>query len=253
MAKTPFDDYLKEIQFQRDIWNRKPVLRDLYHHWYKSIIAELAPNRPVVEIGSGSGNFKEFFPECVSTDVFKSGEWIDRVMDAQNLQFVPGEVGNLVAFDVIHHLQRPISFLRQASVALQPGGRIILCEPAFTLWSRIVYSRHHETMDPTWNLFALDGTPPDPDPGHTFANMAIPQILFCDYPETTFKLVPNLKLVKLRKFAFMLYPMTGGFGYRNFVPRFGFKTMLKIEDALTWPVANWLTGLRMLVVIEKTK
>lgn len=252
MAKTPFDDYLKEILFQREIWRKKPVLRDQYNFWYQKIVAELSPHRPVVEIGSGSGNFKEFFPEVISTDVFKSGEWIDRVMDAQNLSFVPGEVGNLVAFDVIHHLQRPLSFLRQASVALKPGGRLILCEPAYTLWSRIVYSRHHEPLDPSWDLFGVDGLPPEPDPGHTFANMGIPHILFCDYPDATLKLVPNLKLIKMRKLAFLLYPMTGGFGYRSFVPRIGFKTLLKIEDVLMRPFANWLTGLRMLVVLEKT-
>lgn len=251
MAKTPFDDYLKEIQFQREVWRKKSVLRDQYNFWYQKIVAELTDHRPVVEIGSGSGNFKEFFPEVVSTDVFKSGDWIDRVMDAQNLSFVPGEVGNLVAFDVLHHLQRPLSFLRQASVALKPGGRIILCEPAVTLWSKLVYSRHHEALDTQWDLFGLDGTPPDPDPGHTFANMAIPHILFGEYPDATLKLVPNLKLVKMRKFAFLLYPLTGGFGYRSFVPRFGFKTLLKIEDVLTYPFANWLTGLRMLVVLEK--
>lgn len=251
MGKTPFDDYQKEILFQRDIWRKKPVLRDQYNFWYRKIVAELSSHRPVVEIGSGSGNFKEFFPEVISTDVFKSGEWIDRVMDAQNLSFVPGEVGNLVAFDVIHHLQRPLSFLRQASVALKPGGRLILFEPAATFWSRIVYSRHHEPLDTTWDLFGVDGLPPDPDPGHTFANMGIPHILFSEYPDATLKLVPNLKLIRRRYFAFLLYPLTGGFGYRSFVPRFGFKALLKIEDVLTRPFASWLTGLRMLVVLEK--
>ena len=52
MAKTPFDDYLKEVLFQREIWNRKPVLRDVYQHWYRSIVAELSPNRPVVEMAA---------------------------------------------------------------------------------------------------------------------------------------------------------------------------------------------------------
>jgi SAM-dependent methyltransferase len=251
MANTPFDDYQKEILFQREVWRKKPALRDQYHFWYKQIVAELSPHRAVIEIGSRSGNFKEYFPEVISTDVFKSGEWIDRVMDPQNLALVPNEVGNIVAIDVVHHLQRPLSFLRQASVSLKPGGRLILCEPAVTPWSRLVYGRHHEPLDTQWDLFGVDGLPPEADPGHTFANIAIPHILFSEYPDATLKLVPNLKLIKRRYFSFLLYPLTGGFGYRSFVPNFGFKALLKIEDVLTRPFASWLTGLRMLVVLEK--
>jgi len=143
IAKTPYDSYLKEINFQREVWQRKKVLRLAYRHWYKDVVAALGPQRPIVEIGSGSGNFKQYFPECIATDVFQSGPWIDRVVDAQNLDFTPAEVGNFVVFDVIHHLQRPLAFLRKAAAALKPGGRMVLCEPAVTPWSRVIYSGHH--------------------------------------------------------------------------------------------------------------
>ncbi len=252
MAKTPFDDYLKEIAFQREAWDRKPILRTLYCRWYAEIVAAFSPLRPVVEIGAGCGNFKGYFPECVATDVFKSGPWIDRVMDAHRFEFADTEVGNLVVIDVLHHLQRPLEFLRQAVKALKPGGRLVVCEPAVTPWSRLVYGfGHHEPIDTRWDLFGLDGKPPDPNPGHTFANMGIGELLFWKCREKTLDAAPGFKLVCARKTGFLLYPMTGGFSYKCFAPALGFAGFLAIEDFIMRPFANWLTGMRMIVVLEK--
>ncbi len=252
MSKQVFGDYLEEIEHQREAWQRKPQLRILYRHWYAEVVAALSPLRPVMEIGAGCGNFKEYFPDVIATDIFRSGPWIDRVMDAHDLQLAPFEVGNLVAFDVIHHLQRPLNFLRQASAALVPGGRLVLCEPAVTVWSRFVYRRfHHEPIEPDWDLFGADSTPPLPDPGHTFANMGIAEILFCRHLARTLDLLPSFKLISVRKFGFLVYPLIGGFGYRSFLPRCGLKALLRAEDILLRPAASKLTGMRMLVVLEK--
>jgi SAM-dependent methyltransferase len=253
VAKTPFDDYLKEITFQRAVWQKKPVLREHYLHCYAKIVAALSALKPTIEIGSGSGNFKEYYPECISTDVFKSGPWIDRIVDAQSLPFGPGEAGNLVVFDVIHHLQRPLNFLRQASTALKPGGRLVFCEPALTVWSKLIYGKHHEIMDVSWDLFGLDKQPPEADPNHTFANIAISEKLFFLERKRTLAEIPALRLVSAKKFAFVLYPLTGGFSYRSLVPHFGYKTLMNIEDVVCSPFAGWLTGMRMLVVLEKTQ
>jgi SAM-dependent methyltransferase len=252
VAKTPYDDYAKELAFQRSAWERKAALRLQYHHWYRMIVAALAPHEPVVEIGAGCGNFKAYYPSCVAVDVCRGGPWIDRVMDAQALDFRAGEVGNLVAVDVLHHLQRPLEFLRRAEGVLRPGGRLVLCEPAATPWARLVYGlAHHERLDLAWPLFALDGTPPEPDPGHTFANIATPEILFWRERSRTLSALPRLRLVVARKFGFLLYPLTGGFSYRCFVPALGLPGLLRVEDFLFSPFASWLTGLRMLMVFEK--
>jgi len=63
--------------------------------------------------------------------------------------------------------------------------------------------------------------------------------------------VPSLKLISARKFCFLTYPLSGGFNYPSLIPTFGLSTLLKAEDILTRPFANWLTGLRMLCVLEK--
>jgi len=252
MPKDTFDDYKNELQYQKNTWERKAILRLLYHHWYRKIISAFVPLEPVVEIGSGCGNFKEYYPACIATDVVRVGPWIDRIVDAHHLDFPPDSVGNLVVFDVIHHLQRPLGFLRQAEQVLRPGGRLILCEPAVTLWSRLVYGFfHHEPLDMAWDLFGLDALPPESDVGHTFANEAIGELLFWKNRTRTLALIPQLTLCAATKFGFLLYPLTGGFGYRAYLPRMGFTWALAVEDILLSPFASWLTGLRMLVVLEK--
>ena len=84
MAKGQFSTYLEEIRFQQRIWERKPVLRELYHRWYADCAACFSPSRPVLEVGAGCGNFKHFFGNGIASDVFHSGDWIDLVMDAQD-------------------------------------------------------------------------------------------------------------------------------------------------------------------------
>jgi hypothetical protein len=184
--------------------------------------------------------------------VFQSGPWIDRVMDAHDLDLAAGEAGNLVVFDCIHHLQRPLHFLRRAAAALQTGGRLVLCEPAITIWSRFIWANfHHEPIDTEWDLFGLDSQPPDPDPGHTFANGGIPEILFWKQRAKTLALLPSLRLLEAGKFGFVLGPATRGFSASSLVPDFGFSALLKLEDALTRPFARWLTGMHMVIVLEK--
>ena len=163
-----------------------------------------------------------------------------------------GEAGNLVVFDCIHHLQRPLHFLRRASAALKSGGRLILCEPAITIWSRFIWTKfHHEPIDTDWDLFGLDSRPPDPDPGHTFANGGIPEILFWKHRAKTLQLLSSLRLVEATKFGFFLGPATRGFSGSSLVPSFGFSALLKLEEALTRPFARWLTGVHMVIVLEK--
>jgi len=174
------------------------------------------------------------------------------VMDAHELDLPAREAGNLVVFDCIHHLQRPLQFLRKAAAALQTGGRLILCEPAITVWGRFIWTNlHHEPIDTEWDLFGLDSQPPEPDPGHTFANGGIPEILFWKHRAKTLELLPSFRLVEATKFGFFLCPATRGFSGSSLVPNFGFSTLLRVEDALTSPFASWLTGLHMVIVLEK--
>jgi SAM-dependent methyltransferase len=243
--------YADEIRRQRAVWAAKPVLRTLYQRWFRRVVLGLSAHTPTIELGAGCGNFKDYHPSSIATDVVAAGPWIDRVVDAHHLDFDTASVGNLVAFDVLHHLQRPLDFLRQAERALCPGGRLVLCEPAVTPWSRFVYAFHHETLDPSWDLFGLDGVAPLPDPGHAFANMAIAHLLFRRHRALTSARVPGLRLISVRTSEALLYPLSGGFSYRCLLSRHGLSALCALEDAVTRPISSWLCSLRMLVILEK--
>jgi SAM-dependent methyltransferase len=174
-------------------------------------------------------------------------------MDAQDLALKRNATGNILASDTIHHLRRPLEFLRRAVAALKPGGRLVICEPAISLWSRLVYgSFHHEPLDLNCDVFALDSFPPVDDPGHTFANMAIPELLFFSGRQRTLGLLPSAQMIVARKLAFLLYPLSGGFSYRCVIPLKGLPILRKIEDIATKVLPESLIGMRMLVVLEKT-
>jgi SAM-dependent methyltransferase len=251
MAKVPFTDYADELAYQRGVWEHKGSLRAVYETWYSQIVDELAPNRPVVEIGAGCGNFKAYFPEAVATDAIQVGDWIDRVVDARELPFEPGEVGNFVMIDVLHHLPRPLNFLREAATALQPGGRIVMLEPAATPWARAVLGAfHHEPVDLSQDLFAEDGTLEPENEGFTFANQAIGTLLFVRQPQETLRRLPEMRLVSAAHSDFVVYPATGGFSYLNLVPARAARTLHRFEQRLMRRFAG-RTGMRLLIVLER--
>lgn len=250
-AAQASDDYAREIARQREAWRRKPALRTLYCDWYRQCVDALAKFGPTVEVGSGSGNFKSYYSALIATDVVQ-GTGADVVADAMALPLHAGSVGNIIAFDVIHHLQRPLRFLRQAVAALKPGGRLVICEPAMSVWSKLVYGLfHHEPFDLRWPVFELDSRPPAPDPGHFFTNQAIPELLFWKRRAQTLRELGSCRFVQARKFGFLLYPLSGGFSGRCLLPARGLPTLIRLEDRITMPFARWLTGMRMLVVLEK--
>jgi SAM-dependent methyltransferase len=156
-APPPLAQHNVEIQRNRDVWRRKPLLQEIYRGFHRRIAAEIDPRipGPVVELGSGLGSIKEVIPGCVTTDLFPN-PWLDRQENAYQLGFADGSVSHLVLFDVWHHLRYPGTALREFHRVLAPGGRLILFEPAASWTGRFVYHCfHHERVglrDPiTWD------------------------------------------------------------------------------------------------------
>src|SRR5260370_42692776 len=107
---APVRNYATDIEYQREVWRRKPALRAIYGHWYAQCVGALAKHQPSVEVGRGSGNFKAFYPKVSATDVLMD-TGADAVADAMALPWQRDKGGTIVAVDVIRHLQRPFKFL----------------------------------------------------------------------------------------------------------------------------------------------
>ncbi len=145
---TGLEQHNREIMENQESWARKGTLRHAYADFYLAIAAEIRRDldAPTVELGSGMGNIKQFLPECVTTDIFPN-PWLDRVESAYDLSFSDNTIGNLIIFDVWHHLEFPADALQEFRRVVAPGGRVILLEPAMSLLGRLVYGRcHHEPL-----------------------------------------------------------------------------------------------------------
>lgn len=239
-----YNHILKE---RKQIWKSKKILKKLYHNWYRRIGSTLKPGS-ILEIGGGSGNFKEYFPDAISSDILFT-EWLDAILDAHHLPFEDESFDNIVLFDVLHHLREPASFFSDAERVLKQDGRIIMMEPNISLGSYMVYRfLHSEGM--LWRIDPLKpvGLCKEKKPFH--GNQAIPTLIFERDKNLFAKNFPGLKIIRKERMDFVIYPLSGGFHNPSFCPLFLYHILEYLEKLLN-PLNRFL-AFRLFVVLEKT-
>ena len=165
-----------------------------YNKWYQFIFDYLRPGK-ILELGGGSGNLKETFPEAISSDIVFV-PWLDAVMDAHALPFKAESLDNIVLFDVLHHLRAPTFFFYEAERVLRPKGRIVMIEPYVSWASFFIYRfLHDESMK--WNVdpFVDESADGIKDPFH--GNQAVPTLLFEKYVERFCQTFTHLNIVNV--------------------------------------------------------
>jgi SAM-dependent methyltransferase len=236
------------IAEQEAAWHRRALVRRLYTDWFDLIVARLSPVAgPTVELGSGFAPLKARLPDLVATDV-QPTRWIDEVADAHALPYTDGSLANLIAVDVVHHLADPARFFDEAKRTLRPGGRFVAVEPYTSLFSTVAYRLfHHEQTD-----IGVDPFRPDPRLAAEAleGNQAVPMLLFFRHADEFCRRWPELRIVERQRFAFLLYPLSGGFSRRPLVPAALYRPLAALE-ALLKPAAP-LLAYRCLVVLERT-
>jgi SAM-dependent methyltransferase len=231
------------------IWDRKPVLRTIYDDFYRRIAA-VCREGLTIEIGGGIGNLKRYLPDVVSTDI-QFAPWLDCVADAQKLPFQPAVAANVVMVDVLHHVEYPGVFFREAERVLRFGGRIVMVEPAITWGSTMFYRLlHHEPVRMSADPLA-EGTPrPDRDPYQS--NQAIPTLIATRDRERFQRRFPNLKVSRVDWFSLIAYPLSGGFKEWSLVPAGYAERLLAMERRLEGFLGRF-AAFRMMLVIEKQR
>ena len=236
------------LQDYRAVWDRKPVLRLVYNDFYERI-ADACASGMTIEIGGGIGNLKQRLNDVVATDIqFESG--LDCVADAQYLPFATGIAANIVMVDVLHHIEFPIVFFREAERVLRSDGRLIMVEPAITWGSTLFYRLLHQEPVRTSADPFIEGVP-DPQRDPYDSNQAIPTLLATRDRERFHRLFPNLKISGVDWFSFTVYPLSGGFKSWSLVPEMLASPMLRVERAVE-PFLGRFAAFRMMLVIEKT-
>ena len=230
-----------------DVWDRKPVLRTVYQDFYDRLAPECRPGT-TIEIGGGIGNLKQRLADVVATDI-QFAPWLDCVADAQRLPFAAGAAANIVMVDVLHHLEFPAVFFRDATRVLRPGGRVLMVEPAITYGSTLFYRLfHHEPVRTSAEALA-DGTP-DPRRDPYESNQAIPTLLVTRERDRFHARFPDLRIVRVVWFAFAAYPLSGGFKPWSLLSAGAARRLLRFERAIE-PLIGRLAAFRVMIVIEK--
>ncbi len=233
----------------RRIWQRKPVLRRIYQEeFFARLLSFQRREGFTVEVGAGPGFLKEMCPRLVATDTVWC-PWLDAVADAGCLPFLSGRVANLVGVDILHHLERPIVFLREAERVLAVGGRLILVEPWITPFSYLIYRYlHQEGCDLKalpWEGSATAGKKP------LDGNLAVPYLMFYSQGlAKTLSLIPGFRLIRLEAFCLFAYLFSLGFWRMSLLPNRLYPFVSRWEHR-THPVWKNLAALRACIVLEK--
>jgi SAM-dependent methyltransferase len=233
----------------RSNWEKKESVRLLYRDFHRQLL-ESCPDGNVLDIGGGTAHIKEFRSDVVSADILPF-PGIDVVADAHRLPFRNGVFSGAVMLDVLHHLERPIEFLKEVSRVLRSGGRLAMMEPAMTTLARQFYSHlHDEPVEMDVDPFAPVSVNPNRDPFD--ANQAIPSLLFST-PSARKRLeetVPSLRVKSVKWQSLFAYPMSGGFQRWSLIPAKLVMPMLAFEEKVPASIRKHI-AFRMLVVIER--
>lgn len=236
----PLDQY-------RLAWDRKPLLRRVYNDIYDRIAAGCV-NGTTLEIGGGIGQFKKRFPDVIATDI-QSAPWLDVVTDAQTLPFAAGSISNIVMVDVLHHIEFPLLFLREAERVLRPGGRLVMAEPAITWGSTLFYRLlHQEPVRMSADPLTIGKPDTKRDPYES--NQAIPTLLVSRERKRLAQTLPGFRIARTDWFSFWVYPLSGGFKSWSLLPDFAGRLILELEKKLE-PALGRILAFRLLTVMEK--
>lgn len=235
------------VEVHRGAIRQKPFLRRFYDDAYDFFVAERTglPPGTELELGSGGGYLKERIPTLQTSEVLAVAE-VDRHVDATALDDKDLSMAAIYLLDVFHHIQDVEAFLREAHRCLRPGGKVVMIEPANTLFGRFVYRRfHHEPFEPgaaSWRLPA--GGP------MSMANGALPWIVFTRDRDRFAQLFSGFEIARQQPFGPLLYLLSGGVSMRQLLPSF----MLPVVRGVEWllrPFDRWLGMFQRIVIVKR--
>lgn len=230
MAKYKTDlplDCPERTLFHRDIILNKKPLYELYQRWYSLFLEEARGLPPglLVELGSGGGFLKRVMPSVICSDVIELPT-NDMTFSALEMPFADQSVSGIFMVDTMHHIPDSARFLEEVRRVLVPGGKMVLIEPANTLWGRFIYRNfHHEPFDPQggWTI-----PPTGPLSG---ANGALPWIVFIRDIQEFRSGFPDLSIESIEFRDPLSYLFTGGVSHKPFLPGFLFP-MVRLADRI---------------------
>ncbi len=105
--------------------------------WVKKIALEILPGKKVLDVGAGSGQYRDFFSHCIyMTQDFGQepatiGKYtpLDFVSDIIAIPAESESFDVILCTEVIEHVPDPILAVKEMARLLKPGGKIYLTAP----------------------------------------------------------------------------------------------------------------------------
>jgi SAM-dependent methyltransferase len=244
--KSAFPDPVKMTLVQRRVLKEKPQ----FFAWYRMIYAYMAAHKAAggrnVEIGSGSSFLFEAIPGLIKSNILHIDS-NDLTFDAFAIPFKDICLDNVILIVVLHHIDEPIVFLREACRVLRRGGRILICDPylspvSFLLWRHI----HPEGCDPSrLGYDAGQGANP-----LLSANSASLTLLLGKQQHYFRKQVPGLALLHKKYHTVAHYWLAGGYNFPSFLPESLVGAVVSVEKMLL-PLGRFLASFAFAVMEKK--
>jgi len=207
----------------------KPFLKKIYIDWYESFIDESKklPEGKILELGSGGGFLKDLIPSIITSDILDLPN-NDMVFSALDMPFDTNSLSGIFMVDTFHHIPDSHLFLKEAIRTLKVGGKIVMIEPANSIWGRFIYKNfHHEPFNPEgdWSI-------PNSGP-MSGANGALPWIVFERDKEKFKNEFPGFEIENIQYHTPMRYLLSGGVSFKQFVPNFSFEFFKKTDSFIS--------------------
>lgn len=109
-----------------------------------------------IEIGCGVTPMSDNYDNIEATDI-EITECATRQLDACTMKDLTENYSSIFAVNCFHHISEKLTFFGECSEILEPGGVVVILEPADTLLSRILYPYlfRIESYDPSADIESL--------------------------------------------------------------------------------------------------
>jgi SAM-dependent methyltransferase len=185
---------------------------------YKWMNKYLKKDMNIIEIGAGAGFSKLYLNQEVTLTDAASNPWIDRYIDATNMELPDNSVDIIIASHTIHHFYNPAKFFFESLRVLKKDGYILISEINTSFFMRLLLRVfHHEGYSYDIDIFNTKSIVNDKNDLWS-ANCAVPEILFTQ--EQGFEnFFGGLKVQLNEPCEFLLFPLSGGVISKTKVPR----------------------------------
>ncbi len=237
-------------RFLNERFQNLEYLLKFRYDWMNEYLKE---DTVIIEVGAGTG-FSHLYlkQKPILTDATNDNPWIDKYIDATNMDLDDNSVDVIIASHNIHHFYSPYKFFKECERVLKQDGKIIIQEINTSLMMRTLLKlMRHEG----WS-YDVDVFNPDAIVNHESdlwsANCAVPEMLF--EKNSKFEEVFSYKVIKNEPCECLIFPLSGGVISKTKMPKFPkfFLNFILLLDRVLVAFLPNIFALGRRVVLERT-